>query len=80
MSDITNALGRPNNIATVEQRRRRKKQCRASTDENMNPLSLTREKRVCDEGCSGLPSKKRAVCLYDQATLSSIVEAVKQPH
>ena len=64
----------------VECKKRRKNVLRASTDEHMSPSALTRAKRTCDEDVNGLPSKKRAVSLYDQATLSSMVEAIKQPH
>ena len=80
LGDITNILGRLDKTAIVECKKRRKNVLRASTDEHMSPWTLTRAKRTCDEDVSGLPSKKRAVSLYDQATLSSLVDAVKQPH
>ena len=77
LGNITNTLDKPNNIATVEMRKRRKKQGRASTDENMTSLGSTRVKRLCEEASSRLPSKKRVVSHYDQITLSSMVEATE---
>ena len=79
MGDITSDLGRANNTATVEIRKRKKKKGRDCTDENMNSLGSTRAKRLCEEDCSGLPRKKRVVSPYDQFTLSSMVEAAEQP-
>ena len=79
LGDITNALDKPNNTIRVELRKRRKKQGQVRIDENMISLGLTRAKRLCEEDCSALPSKKRAISLYDQITHSSMVEAAKQP-
>ena len=79
LGDITNSLDKPNNIVTMEVRNRKKKQGQVITDENMIPSSLTKVKRLCKEDCSGLTSKKKVVSLYDQTTLSSMVEVVKQP-
>ena len=77
LGDITNILGRLDKTTTVECKKRRKNVLKASTNEHISPSALTRVKRTCDEDGSGLPSKKRVVSLYDQATLSSMVESVK---
>ena len=65
LGNIPNDLDRTNNSTTDEMRKRKKKQGRVCTDENMNSLGSTRAKRLCEEDCSGLPRKKRAVSPYD---------------
>ena len=77
LGDITNIMGRTEKTSTNEHRKRKKKVYRKNTNEHMDSSKSTSTKRTCEEDCSGLPSKKMAVSLYDQATLLSIVEAVK---
>lgn len=72
-------MGRLDKISTVEGKKRRKKIIKSSTYELMNPSALSRAKRTSEEGDSGLPSKKRAVSLYDHDSLPMMVEAGKQP-
>lgn len=72
-------MGRLDKIATVEGKKRRKKIIKSSTYELMNPSALLRAKRTSEDGDSGLPSKKRAVSLYDHDSLPMMVEAGKQP-
>ena len=79
LGDISNILGRLDKTTAVECIKRRKKIIRANTNELMSPSTLSRAKRTSEKDSSGLPSKKRAVSLYDQATLSTMMEAVKQP-
>ena len=43
----------------------------------MNYLGPKGAKRLCEEDCSGVPSKKNVVSPYDQITFSSMVEAAK---
>ena len=63
----------------MECKKRRKKIIRVNAIELMSPSALTSAKRTCEKDGSGLPNKKREVSLYDQATLSTMVEAVKEP-
>ena len=61
LGNIPNDPNRTNNTATTKMMKRKKKQGRVCTDENMNSLGSTRAKRLCEEDCSGLPRKKRVV-------------------
>ena len=79
LGDITNILGREDKTSTDEHRKRKKKVYRASTDEHMVPVDSTNTKRTCEEDCSGVPSKKRAVSLHDQDTILPMWRLLNNP-
>ena len=70
-------MGRTEKTSTNEHRKRKKKVYRKNTDEHMDSSKSTSTKRTREEDCNGLPSKTMVVSLYYQATLLSIMEAVK---
>lgn len=60
-------------------KKEKKKIIKTNTDKLMSPLALLKAKRTSEEDGRGLPSKKRVVSLYDQATRLTMVDAIKQP-